>query len=110
MSDVNHVFVRDVTAPVPIRLSVEMNRGGIIAHIGSETDERVGEIDDLRVMRAIYLISPMIEGMQERGDLIADALLHLPLEPDFAIERSILSALAQLQTAVLPTFRAGKAA
>jgi hypothetical protein len=91
MSDICHVYQREIRAPIEIGLRVEMTDAGLID-------------------RAMLLISDVVQGLNNRGDLIADALTALPAGDDFAVERSILTALADLQTDVLTKHIRGRAA
>ncbi len=110
MSDICQVYQREIRAPVEILLRVEMTDAGLIDHIDSETYDDLPAVYDLMVMRAMLLISDMVQGLNNRGDLVADAVAALPETPDFAIERSILVALAELQGEVLTKHIKGRAA
>ncbi|CAL4866696.1 hypothetical protein MMA231_00940 [Asticcacaulis sp. MM231] len=109
MSQTCKVYTRTITAPIRIDLTVEMTEGGLIDHIEGEIDEGLSAAEEIRVVRAVMFLSSMVQAMQNRGDLIEDALNELPSDADLDVERSILAALAVLQRDIVKTFT-GRAA
>ena len=110
MSDICHVYEREIRAPIEILLRVEMTDGGLIDHIDGVTYDDMPFVDEMRVVRAVLFLTEVVQSVSNRGDLIADGLKMFPNTPDFEVERSIMTALMELQTDVLSKHIKGRAA
>ena len=101
MSEVCHVFSRELTEPVELLLTVEITATGLIDHIDGQTYDDQSPADDMRVLRAVLFIDHTLQRATDEGFLARDLLKELPAGAEFAIERAVMDALAELQEGVV---------